>query len=311
MNPSKGFSLVELLVSIAIAATLIAAISNVLNTALTTQVSVKNQQDTLQQTRFAMQRVSNSVRQSKQLLLPLTDNPNTNYSESVRNVLAVTLEPTLDNNKDGWADANNDKDFLDINYNGTRDSGEPELIDEDVGQDSTNDGVSGIIGIDDDNDGNIDEKNVKDNDEDLLKNEDAINGQDDDGDGSIDEDPDADMNLDGKSGIINVDDDRNGQVDEDQIDDDDEDGRTSEDWLDAHVFYLSGSNLIERMPNLLPATGKDYTEYPIAENVSQFRIEKIPANNTESTLVEITLTITPSKGEPVTLKTQVAIGSAL
>ena len=114
-----------------------------------------------------MQRMVTAVRQGNRLLLPLADNPNTNWREHVREqsipaappegdstlataVLAVSLGPILDRDEDGWADANNDKDFLDLNNNGSRDSGEPERVDEDPDVDNQNDFEPGIRSIDDD-----------------------------------------------------------------------------------------------------------------------------------------------------------------
>ncbi|MEQ1528062.1 MAG: hypothetical protein ABL925_02020 [Methylococcales bacterium] len=307
----QGFTLLETLITLIFASFLMLAISSMVNTALNSKRYAQNQNVNLQQARFAMQRLVYAVRHSKQMLVPLTDDSSTAWSESVRNVLAVSLEPTLDNNNDGWADANNDRDFLDLNNNGSRDTAEPERIDEDLDNDNNNDSSSGIIGIDDNGDGQIDGKNVTDNDEDGNDLEDTVNNIDDDGDLSIDEDTSKDMNGDGKSGISGVDDDFDGRIDEDQDDDDDEDGAVSEDWLDPHVFFLNGTLLMERLPNLLPATGKDYSEFAIAENVSQFRIEKIVANNAADVLVDISLTITPTQGNPISLTSRVILGSGL
>lgn len=310
-SDQSGFTLLEILIALIIGAVILMGISGVVNTAFNAQTSTKAQNDNLQQARFAMQRMVNAVRQSDLLMLPLGENIQTTQSESVRNVLAVSLEPTLDNNKDGWADANNDKDFLDANKNGIRDTGEPERIDEDLDKDNTNDKQSGIIGIDDDNNGLIDEQSANDNDEDAANVEDAINGLDDDADGSIDEDSDVDMNADGKAGISGVDDDLDGQIDEGKNDDDDEDGSTSEDWLDPHVFYLNGTTLMERLPTILPADGSKFNAYAIAENVSQFRVERIIAGDVTKVLVDITLTITPTQGDPVTLSSRVAVSAGL
>ncbi|SJM94539.1 hypothetical protein CRENPOLYSF2_4040006 [Crenothrix polyspora] len=299
----KGLSLLETLITVAIAGVLIAAISGFINTALNVGQATHSQHDTLQQARFAMQRMSRAVSKSRQLRIPL--------GGSIRNVLAVSLDPTLDRNKDGWADANNDKDFLDANKNGTRDTGEPERIDEDAGTDNNNDGLAGIKNIDDNGDGQVDVKNTTDNDEDNGNGEDANNGIDDDGDGSIDEDTDKDMNSDGKPGITGVDDDYDGTVDDGAIDDDDEDGAVSEDWIDEQVFYLSGTTLLERLPNINAVNGADYTEYAIADNVSQFRVERLMGGNGSAVLVDITLTLSPAGGKPFTLNTRVAISSGL
>ncbi len=116
-SEQQGLSLLEVLISVAIAGLLIAAISGMIGAALNTERGTRVQNDSLQQARFAMQSMVNAVSKSRQLLLPLGENPATAWSESQRNVLAVTLDPTLDRDKDGWADANNDKDFLDVNIN--------------------------------------------------------------------------------------------------------------------------------------------------------------------------------------------------
>ena len=310
-SSQKGLTLIELLISVVIAGLLIAALSGVISTALNTGQTIHMKNDTLQQARFAMQRMTRAVSKSRQLRLPLSENSVTAWSESVRNVLAVALDPTLDRDKDGWADANNDKDYLDANKSGTRDAGEPERVDEDTATDNNNDGLSGIKAIDDNGDGQIDGKNTTDNDEDDGNNEDNIDGIDSDTDGSIDEDNNKDMNGDGKPGVSGVDDDYDGTVDEGVNDDDDEDGSVSEDWIDEHVFFLNGTTLMERLPDINAVDGADYTEYPIAENVSQFRVERVLGANGSTVLVDITLTLSPSGGEPVNLNTRVGVGSGL
>lgn len=312
-SSQKGFTLLELLISVTIAGLLIAAISGVVSTALNAEQSTRMQNDTMQQARFAMQRLTHAVSKSRSLLLPLGENSTTAYSESVRNVLAVSLDPTLDRDKDGWVDANNDKDFLDVNNNGTRDAGEPERIDEDIDDDRNKDSSTGIVGIDDDGDGAVDESsgNSSNDDEDLLVGEDPMNGLDDDGDGSIDEDTGKDMNGDNKAGITGVDDDYDGSIDEGNSDDDDEDGLRGEDWVDTQVFFLNGTTLMERLPNNNPVDGAAYSEYPIAENVSQFRVERVLGANGSTVLVDITLTLLPSGGDPVSLNTRVGVSSGL
>ena len=310
-----GLTLLETLIAVAIGGILIAAISGFINAALNAGQTAHMQNDTLQQARFAMQHMTRAASKSRQLRIPLGENTTTAWSESVRNVLAVSLDPTLDRNKDGWADANNDRDYLDVNKSGTRDAGEPERIDEDFDLDSNSDGKPGIINIDDDGDGVVDEGSGAmvrhDDDEDGQADEDVINGLDDDSDGAIDEDPFTDMNGDGKAGVSSLDDDFDGIIDEGNKDDDDEDGAVMEDWADGQVFYLSGTKLLERLPNINAVDGMAYTEYPIADNVSQFRIERVLGANGSTVLVDITLTLSPSGGEPVSLNTKVGIGSGL
>jgi prepilin-type N-terminal cleavage/methylation domain-containing protein len=298
-QPKKqsGLSLIEILIAVTLAAILIAGMQGLISLALNAESSTRARNDSLQQGRFAMQMMVKSVRMTRRLMIPLGENPNTVYSESERDVLAVTLDPTLDRDKDGWADANNDKDYLDINGDSVRDAGEPELIDEDLPSDATNDAQDGIIGIDDDNDGLIDESSPNDDDEDGVPFEDKYNGLDDDGDGSIDEDSHADMNQDGAAGTGGTCNNK----------DDDEDGIRDEDWLDPVVYFLNGTTLIQRIPNINPVDGTDYQENPIAENVTIFQVTRFPQGDGRAVLVKITLEI----GELDSFKTSVGVGSGL
>lgn len=310
----QGLSLLEMIIAVAIAGMLMAGISGVISGALEAERSTRLQNEALQQTRYALKRMVNAVIKTRRLLIPLGENPATAWTESERNVLAVTLDPTLDRNKDGWADGNNDKDFLDVNKNLSRDAGEPERIDEDTNTDNSNDGKSGIIGIDDDGDGVIDEGSFDNNDEDASDFEDTMNGIDDDGDGSIDEDFSNDMNGDNLPGVASVDDDMDGSIDEGgagQKTNDDEDGVVNEDWLDPVVYYLNGTTLMERLPNINPVDGKDYTAYPIADNVSQLLVKRVMGGNGSTVRVDITLTLSPPDAIPVTLNTTIAVGSGL
>ncbi len=309
-TPQQGLSLLELLLAISISAILFSALFGLVNNALNIEQHITAKNRSLQQARFAMQMMIKSVRMSTTLLVPLSENTNTSYSESVRNVLAITLDPTMDRDKDGWADANNDQDYLDLNNNGSRDAGEPERIDEDPGADITNDGQSGIIGIDDNGDGSIDNgRDKNDDDEDGVREEDPVNGLDDDNDGSIDEDYQADKENDNAAGVLGKDDDLDGSVDEGQAGDDDEDGSLDEDWLDAVVYFVNGTTLMQRLPNINPSSGSDYQEYPIADKISSFQVKRIPAAT--ATLVKISLSINADDGETIQLSTQVRLGSGL
>jgi prepilin-type N-terminal cleavage/methylation domain-containing protein len=310
-HQQQAFTLIELLLVIAISGILITSVMSLISPVLKARQQNQGQNETLQQARFAMQQMVRTAAGSRWLLIPLGENASTSYRESIRDVLAITMPPTLDRDGDGWADANNDKDFLDRNQNGTRDAGEPERIDEDLDSDRELDGKPGIRGIDDDGDGSIDEGGYQDNDEDGTNFEDVINGIDDDGDGAIDEDPDWDMNGDGAPGIAGVDDDQDGSTDEGHVSDDDEDGQRQEDWLDPVVFHLNGTTLMQRMPNLNPADGTEFGEYPIAENVTQFRVERIVGGDGKTVLVDITLELSPPDVEKVSLKTRIRVGSRL
>ena len=121
-----------------------------------------------EEAQFALERMLRAVRSSNRLLIPRPERGGTAYSESVRNVLALALDPTLDRDADGFADADNDRDGR---------------INEDFGEDVTKDSQDGIVGVDDDGDGGIDEGDARDDDEDGTHNEDDLDGADDDGDG--------------------------------------------------------------------------------------------------------------------------------
>ena len=320
-----GFTYVELMITLAIASVIVIGLSGVVTQALQSQDVVSEKNKLTREARFAMQRMVHTVSSSRRLLLPLTDNPNTNWPENIREqtipasppvgdstsasaVLAVTLPAYVDLDNDGFADADDDKDGV---------------IDEDLPDDIHHDFAPGIMLIDDDGDGSVDEgTGPPDDDEDGAEDEDGFDNIDNDGDGSVDEDLTSDLNGDGCSGICGVDDDSDGVVDEDVAGDDDEDGLSSEDPYDPVVFFLNAGSLIERMPapwdtdgNSLPdgpVDGRDSIESVIAGNVTLFRVERLlPANGSEQ-LLDLTLVLTsPVTGETVQLRTQVRVGGGL
>lgn len=313
---SQGLTLVELVVSVAMGAVILAALSGLLNQTLRADTQAGTQNDRTQDARFAVQRMASAVAQSNLLILPTADNPNTTthplnpavqWIESVREqsvpatvgrefetaVLAVGLASSYDIDKDGFSDADNDRDGR---------------IDEDPSSDLVNDAAAGIFGIDDDGDGSVDEGSNADDDEDGSSLEDPFNQVDDDGDGRIDEDTDDDANQDGFPGIVNVDDDKDSLTDEGNNKDDDEDGQTDEDWPDALVFFLQGSTLIERRPNIHASDGLDYSESPIAEDVVRFRVERLPQGTARAVLVSILLELAGADGDNVVIDTRMRVG---
>lgn len=307
-----GFTLIEVLISMAIAAMLIVSLMQIINPALDAREHSQAEISALNDARFAMQQMRNVIGKSNTLFIPKPDNPGTVWNESVRDVLAISMPHSLDRDKDGWADGNNDKDFLDLNQNGTRDVGEPERIDEDFYDDWFNNGVSGIYGIDDNGDGTADNGQGKnDDDEDGVNNEDNINGIDDDGDGAIDEDTKKDVNDDGESGVKGVDDDLDGNIDEDNKNDNDEDGSVGEDWYDPIVFYITGTSLMQRIPNLDPIDGTDFSDYIIAENVTAFSVERQIGTDAKTILLNITLTVNMDNGKPKTVSALIRLGGDL
>ena len=296
MRSQAGLTLVETLLALAIAALMIAALGAIVGPTLNVWEAVDRDNQLTRDARFAVDRMTAAVRGTSRLLIPRADNPITPYSESLRDVLAVVLDPTLDRDGDGFADADNDKDAQ---------------VDEDGRHDTNRDGENGIQGIDDDGDGAVDEgAGNQDDDEDGQNNEDPINGLDDDGDGAIDEDFGNDMNDDGAPGVAGVDDDLDTFTDEGSNRDDDEDGADNKDWLDTVVYFLNGTTLMERLPDINPANGDAYSESPIAENVNLFEIERLPPNpGDRSVLVKIRLELATPEGDSVLLESRVRVGA--
>lgn len=333
----KGLTLVELLFAVAITGLLVAGLAGIVNQTIQAQDVAAKQTSQMAELRFALQRMVSAVSGSTRLILPLADNPATAWREHVREqtvpaqapesgsvlataVLAVTLDHAIDIDGDGWSDANNDKDFLDLNGNLLRDANEPEVIDEDLSDDSSGDGQPGLIGIDDDGDGYVDESATArpqaDDDEDDAMDEDPLDGADTDGDGSVGEDPSGDMNGDGEGGVA-------GEsclllictpIPGD-LNDDDADLSADEERLDAVVYFLSAGQLIERMPSPydtnsdLIVDGRDYTESVIAEGVRWFKVERLPKNG-GAQLLEISLALGSAETSSQ-LSVQVRVGGGL
>lgn len=322
----RGFTYVEILITVAIAGIIMLALMGVVNTATESSRLVKARNDLNQQARFALDRMVDMTSRSHRLMLPLRDKPDSNWPENIREqtipasapigdstfasaVLAVTLPRDIDLDQDGIPDADDDGDGL---------------FDEDLPNDNTHDFYPGIMLIDDDGDGKVDEFPDDWHDDDEYygyANEDPLNGIDDDGDGNIDEDTPSDMNGDGCPGLCGVDDDSDGVIDDGSADDDDEDGGSFDDPYDPVVYHLIGSSLIERLPVRWdtdgisvpdgPVDGRDFVEAAIAENVSRFRVERID-NGSDTVLVDLILELTdPLSGESVSLQTSVRVGGAL
>ncbi len=274
----SGFSLLEVLVSLIISATILVVLTRFTLSSVAATDDTTLRVQLTDDGQFALQRMRRGVSESRLLVLPSPDNPATvqhpmnsavSFREDIREqtvpatvgqefataVLAVALGSSIDFDKDGFADSDNDRDGV---------------SDEDANADYFEDGAPGIVGIDDDGDGQVDEGVAGDDDEDGLVSEDPLNGIDDDGDGRLDEDPSDDQDA---SGDAN----------------DDSDGSSNEDWPDVLVFFLSGSDLIERRPDRHASSGTNYTESVIAENVSRFRIERIEAGIGRYTRVRIVL----------------------
>lgn len=218
-----------------------------------------------------MERMTNGVRKSTAVMVP-------NAHAPVRDVLAFS------------GTVNDDNDYY-FNEN-------PLLprIDEDPGGDMTADASRGIVNIDDDGDGTVDEAGSNaDDDEDGVANEETLNGKDDDGDGNIDEDLDEDINLDGASGFLNFDDDGDGTVDNGASNaDDDEDGANNEDPFNPSVYWFDGANVLNERDPI------DGTDRPLSTHVSNFQVTFDGATATHAPRLMISLTLADDNGETVT-----------
>ncbi len=320
----SGFTLVELLVAMLLAGLVLGAVASIAKHALGTDELVAERNQLLRDARFGLNRMVRVSSESRRLLLPLADNPATNWPENFREqtvppsapvgnstlataVLAITLPVSIDLDADGFPDADDDRDGL---------------IDEDLPNDIHHDFQPGIMLIDDDGDGTVDDgSGWAEDDEDGAQNEDPLDGIDNDGDGSIDEDPPSDNNGDGCPGRCGVDDDSDATIDDGTNDDDDEDGGSFDDPYDPVVYYLDGSSLIERMPVPWnedgisvpdgPVDGRDFVESVIAENVTRFRVERIPSAAGSPQLVAIELELTGPGGAVVSLGARVRVGGML
>ncbi|MFQ5560315.1 MAG: hypothetical protein ACE5FU_07010, partial [Nitrospinota bacterium] len=128
--------------------------------------------------------------------------------------------------------------------------------------------------------------------------EDWIDGQDNDNDKSIDEDIPGGNTTNSGAGAF----------------DNDGDGSQNEDWFDALVYFTGpgGSALIERMPNLDPVNGTDYTERVLlkASSVS-FTVSRLrPPDGARGVLVALSLSVSGRTGESITFGTKVRIGGS-
>ena len=323
VRPLRGFTLLELLIALTLSGLLVAAMTGLVSNTLGSDEIVQERNQLQQDARFAMERMVRTISHSPRLLLPSNDNPNTNWPEHIREqtvpasppignstfataVLAVTLPEYVDLDADGYPDADDDRDGQ---------------IDEDLPNDIHHDFEPGIMLIDDDGDGNVDEgSGWAEDDEDGIENEDPIDGIDNDGDGAIDEDPPSDINDDGCPGLCGVDDDGDGNIDEGGAENDDEANSEFEDAYDPVVFYLDGDTLMERMPVPWnedgnsspdgPNDGRDVVASPIAENVTRLRFEKADTA-AGGPLILIDLELTGETGAAVSLSARVRLGGAL
>ena len=259
----KGLTLVELLITLTIMGIIAMAAMPMLSTILEAHSQGDARSGLYQEGLLAMERMTSGVRRCTFLLVPNAHTP-------VRDILAFS----------GTVNEDDDYYFNDTLF---------PRIDEDLKKKQmTDDGVGGIIGIDDDGDALIDEGDQNDDDEDGLVDEDPLDGIDNDGDGNIDEDTGDDANIAG------MDDDADGSIDEGDTKDDDEDGVVNEDPLNSIVYsFDSGTNTLTES---LPSTGESID---LSINVSLFQVTYEAPDATHGPRVQIALTLTGADGEIV------------
>jgi prepilin-type N-terminal cleavage/methylation domain-containing protein len=279
-EPQLGFTLLELLISLTLIVILLGGMNQLSRQLSMGALEIKSRNQQMKQLEHAFMRIERSLERGNGLLVPRQDDPATAHNESIRTLVAVGLDPQLDRNGDGFADADNDADGL---------------VDEDLPADYSNDGAAGIVGLDDDGDGIIDGAGgSSDNDEDGVINEDWQDGIDNDADGSTDEDPGSDMD----SPVL---------VDAD----DDLDGSTDEDWIDVVAFYLQGTQIIERRPRLGAADGNDFDEFVLLDAVNSFQVSLLSDENSSWQLISVSISVTDQAGANYSLSKTFRIGSRL
>lgn len=261
----KGLTLVELLVAIMILGLISVGVTSFLSAAIQAQASGNKKSALYREGLLAMERMTDGARRCTFLLIPNSHTP-------TRDILAFS----------GRINDDNDYYFDDPLF---------PRIDEDLGFDMDEDGNDGIVGIDDDGDGLIDEGFWNtDDDEGGFPDEDPLDGIDNDGDGNVDEDIGGDHNNDGLPGIAGIDDDGDGQVDEGSVWDDDEDGTFTETGLFPVLYRFD--NGAHTLRESIPKLGQTVD---LSTHVSAFRVTYEAPER-----IRIELTLTGDEGESIT-----------
>lgn len=270
MNPrtTRGMTLVELLLAVAIVGMIAAASSALLRTTLRSHAAGGARRGLHAEALAVMGRVTGTLRMTTMVFIP-------NARRSNSSLLAVA----------GIVNPDGDSYFGDPLF--------PRIAEE-IWSDVVWDGRNGLKNIDDDGDGQVDESgaaNVGDDDEDGLADEDPIDGLDNDGDGDIDEDPGNDATNDGATGIAGRDDDGDGATDEGSGTDDDEDG-TINDWEVLPVLYVFDS-AAGTLAETWPLAG---TTTILGRQVTDFRVRRQAPG-----LFEVTITMCDATGDTLSL----------
>lgn len=308
----QGMTLVEVMIAVTIIAILSSVVFALADTALKAWAQSNGEGEIYREGSMAMEYLATAVRSAHRVLVPIQSTTGT----ASQDVLALAM-PCDD------CDSRTDGDFDCIDNDGDG------RYDEDVYRDMNHDGRPGIEGIDDNDNGTIDDyytySRADRNDDEDLKcsfwwfgvcfgytiqyDEDWIDGLDNDGDGFLDEDWPSDMNDDGEDGMRYFDDDGDGAIDEGSRYDDDEDGSSDEDDFDPVLFYrdTATDELVLEHPlynNDGNCSRDGYDEVVLAEDVTDFSVTVVSLG-AGVTVVRVLLEIT--RGEDVvTLRTSLA-----
>jgi len=261
----KGLSLIELLTAVTIFAIIAVGATGLLSAALDSSSYGDKRYGLYREGLIIMERLTGRVRRCTFLFIPNAHSP-------ARNIMAFS------------GSVNEDNDFY---FN---DSLFPR-IDEDLKKQMTDDNTAGIVGIDDDGDGQTDEGDFNDDDEDGLIDEDAFDGFDNDGDGNVDEDTGDDANVPG------MDDDADGSIDEGDPKDDDEDGSLNEDEATPIVYSLVNGT----------GTLQENNKFTGQTTILSTRVSAFQAIFETPDRILITLTLTGDDGEIVTFSEYVHV----
>ncbi len=280
----KGFTLVELLLVITIMGIIAGATMPLLSAMLNAHASVSARSSLYHEGLMIMGRITNGLRKTTIVAVP-------NGHNITRDLLAFSRL------------VNTDNDFY---------FGDPLFprIDEDTG-DSYSGSGPGIVGVDEDGDGTVDEGNWKDEDEDGLFNEEWLNGTDNDRDGNIDEGIRSNSMKNNVQGILDFDDDGDGQVDEgggSLKDDDDEDGVENEEEI---LFVVYVYNPFTDTLTEIHSDSDTGINSPAPQVVLSTQVTNFQAIYESPALIQITLELTGEDGKVVTFAEHVYIRNVL
>mgnify|MGYP000317707436 CR=1 FL=1 len=277
-SSKNGLTLMELLITVTILLIIAAVATPLLSASLDAHRSGIARSRLYQEGLILIARMTKNVRNTTFLQIP------NNYSPT-RNMLAVSNL------------VNEDSDFY---------FGDPLFprADEDFGDKFMSSGP-GILGVDDNGDGSIDNNDLKSDDEDSVFDEETLDGLDNDSDGNIDEDLSADANKDGAPGIKGMDDDGNGVVDisaaPNPLGDDDEDGQNDEEYVTFFLYtHDSGTNTLrEIVPSPTNGINSPTSSVVLSTHVTAFSATYYPPDAANHPRISIALTLTGDDGKSI------------